>query len=86
VIEPFLARYDGIKYSYMIELKYIPVSETKVPENMELRLEKLKKEAETQLNRYSGDEKFKKTIGKTTLIKLVLIFSGGQLKYIGETG
>lgn len=29
-------------------------------------------------------EKFKKAIGSTTLIKLVLVFSGTQLKYINS--
>jgi hypothetical protein len=39
-------------------------------------------EAESQLKQYALDEKFKKAIGPTTLIKLVLIFSGAELKYI----
>jgi hypothetical protein len=32
------------------------------------------------------DEKFKKVFENTTLIKLVLVFSGTELEYIGEVG
>ncbi|MCP4156938.1 MAG: hypothetical protein GY757_55005, partial [bacterium] len=49
----------------------------------------LKKEiaaAETQLQNYSIDEKFAKSIAKTRLIKLVVIFSGHDAIYIGEAG
>ena len=41
-------------------------------------------EAETQLERYSRDEKFQKVVGHTTLKKVVLIFSGTRLVYHGE--
>jgi len=82
VMEPFLARYEGIKYSFMVEIKYFP--KPKDPEVAERKINRLKKEAETQLKQYAGDESFDKTIGKTTLIKLVLIYSGSQLAYIGE--
>jgi hypothetical protein len=37
-----------------------------------------------QLKRYSGDEKFQKTIGHTKLVKLVLVFCGHRLVYKGE--
>jgi hypothetical protein len=36
------------------------------------------------LKRYAGDDKFKKTIGQTTVVKLVLIFCGNELEYIGK--
>ncbi|MCP4150792.1 MAG: hypothetical protein GY757_23805, partial [bacterium] len=39
----------------------------------------LKKEAEKQLKAYSIDQRFKKNMKKTTLIKLVLIFCGHEL-------
>ena len=39
----------------------------------------LKSEAEEQLKNYSIDEKFKKTMEKTRLIKIVLVFSGHRL-------
>jgi len=66
----------------MVEIKYFP--KPKDPEVAERKINRLKKEAETQLKQYAGDESFDKTIGKTTLIKLVLIYSGSQLAYIGE--
>jgi hypothetical protein len=79
---PLLIQYPTIKYSYLIEFKYIKPSESKT-ENPQL-LEKLKAEAESQLERYSPDEKFKKAIGQTTLKKLVLIFRGHRLVYSSE--
>ena len=48
------------------------------------KVKQLKAEAEAQLKRYGIDEKFRKTIEKSTLIKLVLVFSGHKLAYIGE--
>jgi len=83
VLEPFLAQYPGLKYSYLIEIKYIkPQGKKKelTPEN----LNKIKEEAENQLNKYSLDEKFRKTIGQTTLKKLALIFSGNRMVYHSE--
>ena len=47
-------------------------------------MEKLKNEAEEQLRTYSIDEKFRKSMEKTRLIKLALIFYGSDLVYIGE--
>jgi hypothetical protein len=83
VLEPFLAQYPGLKYAYLIELKYIKPQDKKnelTPEN----LKKIKEEAGNQLNKYSLDEKFRKTIGSTTLKKLVLIFSGSRMVHHGE--
>ena len=83
MLEPFLAQYPGLKYSYLIEIKYIkPQGKKKelTPEN----LNKIKEEAENQLNKYSLDEKFRKTIGQTTLKKLALIFSGNRMVYHSE--
>jgi hypothetical protein len=83
VLEPFIARYEGIKYSYLIEIKYISRSENKKQEVIEAKLRQLRAEAEAQLKTYAGDEAFKKSIGKTTLLKLVVVFHGSELKYIG---
>jgi hypothetical protein len=80
VMEPFIARYEGIKYSYVLEIKYIKAGVK--PGNAEVK--KLKAAAKAQLKRYSIDEKFLKNIEKTTLIKLVLIFSGPEEVYIGS--
>jgi hypothetical protein len=90
VLEPFLARYKEIKYSYILEIKYLKKGEqvrkdgNKVKERKADKIDKLIIEAEEQLKKYSIDEKFRKTIGSTSLIKLVLIFSGPELKYIAE--
>lgn len=77
IMEPF-ELYEGIKYSYIIEIKYIESAAGKKKE----KVDKLKREAEEQLKKYSLDEKFKKVISKTTLVKIVLIFAGYELIYI----
>jgi hypothetical protein len=80
VLEPFLARYAGIKYSYILEIKYLkPGNKPGDP-----GVQALIHTAEEQLKSYSIDKKFKKTIEKTTLIKVVLIFSGHKAIYIGD--
>ena len=82
-LEPFLAQYPQLKYSYLIEIKYIkPQGKKKAlpPE----KIKKVQEEAEDQLKRYSLDEKFLKAIGQTTLKKLVLIFCGNRLVYHDE--
>jgi hypothetical protein len=79
-MEPFTAKYEGIKYSYLIEIKYINSSD-RIDKK---KVEQKKVEAENQLKQYSMDEKFKKSIEKTTLIKLALVFSGHRLVYDGE--
>jgi len=82
VMEPFLARYPGVKYSYLIEIKYIKPQKGQKPDPGEI--EQLKAEAEDQLKKYSADEKFKKNLEKTTLIKLMMIFSGHQPVHMGK--
>ena len=83
VMEPFLAQYPQLKYSYLIEIKYIPAQGMKktLPK---AKIEKARTEAEAQLRQYCLDEKFQKTIGKTTLKKVILIFSGTRLVYHDE--
>lgn len=81
-MEPFLARYPGVEYSYVIEIKYIKPGKGQKPDPA--KIEQLKAEAKDQLNKYSADEKFKKNLEKTTLIKLVLIFSGHRVVYMGR--
>ncbi|MCX6578976.1 MAG: PD-(D/E)XK nuclease domain-containing protein [Candidatus Aminicenantes bacterium] len=87
VLEPFLAQYPGLKYAYLIEIKYIKPQGKKgelTPEN----LKKIKEEAilkrRCAQRLYSLDEKFRKTIGQTTLKKLVLIFSGSRMVHHSE--
>ncbi|MDQ1352519.1 MAG: hypothetical protein QG657_2825 [Acidobacteriota bacterium] len=83
VLEPLLANRPGMKYSYLIELKYIRPSDFEKEDATE-RIQALRLEAESQLNRYSLDEKFRKSIGQTTLKKLVLIFSGNRMVHHSE--
>ncbi|NIM15971.1 MAG: AAA family ATPase [Candidatus Aminicenantes bacterium] len=83
VLEPFLAQYPGLKFSYLIEIKYIK-PQGKKKELPPGQIKTIKKEAEIQLNKYSLDEKFRKSIGKTTLKKLVLIFSGNRMVHHSE--
>jgi hypothetical protein len=78
VMEPFLARYEEIAYSYLLEIKYVKSGANADDAN----IKQLIAAAKEQIRRYSLDKKFRKNIEKTTLIKLVLIFSGHQLIYI----
>jgi hypothetical protein len=80
VMEPFTAKYETIKYAYLIEIKYMKSADGKSKK----KVDQLKSEAGEQLKQYEMDEKLRKSIEKTTLIKLVLVFSGHKLAYIGE--
>ncbi|MCP4219223.1 MAG: AAA family ATPase, partial [bacterium] len=80
VMEPFLALYKTIKYSYLLEIKYLKAGAK--PEDDAVK--RLAAEAREQLADYGMDKKFRKTIGNTTLIKLVLVFSGHKVMYMGE--
>ncbi len=88
VLEPFLLHYPAIKYAYLVEIKYLKVAAGKtkktLPPGADEKIQKLRDEAESQLKQYCLDEKFQKTIGQTTLIKLVLVFCGHRLVYKGE--
>jgi hypothetical protein len=83
VLEPFLAQYPALKYSYLLEIKYIK-PQAKKEELTPGKIKKIKEEAEAQLNRYSRDEKYRKAIGHTTLKKVVLIFCGNRLESQSE--
>jgi hypothetical protein len=83
VLEPFLAQYPGLKYSYLIEIKYIKPRDKK-KELIPGKIKAITEEAKRQLNTYSRDEKFRESIGQTTLKKLVLIFSGNQMVHHSE--
>jgi hypothetical protein len=73
-----------LKYSYLIEIKYIKTQGKKI-ELTPGKIKEIKEEAESQLRTYCRDEKFQKVIGTTTLKKLVLIFSGHRLVHKGES-
>jgi hypothetical protein len=70
-------------YSYLIEIKYIK-ARGKNKESTPGNIESIKKKAVAQLDRYCLDEKFQKAIGKTTLVKVILVFSGHRLVYREE--
>jgi hypothetical protein len=80
VLEPFLARYAGIEYSYILEIKYLKSGSKRGDPVVQESIQT----GEEQLRAYSIDEKYRKTIEKTNLIKLVLVFSGHELIDIGE--
>ncbi|MGE5342907.1 MAG: PD-(D/E)XK nuclease domain-containing protein, partial [Candidatus Omnitrophota bacterium] len=80
---PLLFQYPAIKYSYLIELKYIKPSDYEKKDGAD-KVENLRSEATRQLTQYSLDEKFMKTVSHTTLKKLILIFSGNKLIHHSE--
>ncbi len=73
---PNFQQYPDIKYSYLIELKYIKPSEYN-----ETKLEEKLKGAREKLKKYHDDEGLKKILGGTDIIKLILVFSGIELIY-----
>jgi hypothetical protein len=83
-MEPFLVQYPTIKYAYLIELKYIKQVGVKKLKTLQTEIKKLVKDAKKQLMEYSGDERFLKAMGKTTLKRLVLIFAGSRLVHHSE--
>jgi hypothetical protein len=83
VMVPTLEQNPGIKYSYLIELKYLKPSDYEKKDAGE-KIQVLRSEAAAQLKQYSLDGKFPGTIGQTTLKKLILIFSGNRLVHHSE--
>ncbi len=84
VLEPFLSQYPSIKYSYIIEIKYIKPSDYANVKAGEKLVQHMIEEAKTQLKQYGEDQLFLNSIGSTTLIKLILIFSGTKLIHYSE--
>ncbi|MCP5049475.1 MAG: AAA family ATPase, partial [bacterium] len=80
LLEPNSTKYPELNHSFLLELKYVKSGMT----SEDPRLSQLIADAEEQLKDYALDEKFNKTIGKTRLIKLVLIFSGHKAVYLDE--
>ncbi len=78
---PNLPSYPDMKYSYLIELKYLSQKEFSQT-NMEEKI----KNAEEKLDRYKNDEGLKKLLGSTQIIRLILVFSGVELKYRSDHG
>ena len=73
---PNIHQYSDIKYSYLIELKYL--SKTGYSE---VKQEEKIKSAREKLSKYENDEDLKKLVGSTEIIKLILVFAGVELKY-----
>jgi hypothetical protein len=74
-MEPFLAKYPDVKYSYLIELKYMTRGEFSEDKSAE----KLS-EAEDQLARYAADERVVRRSRGTTLKRIAMVYSGWELK------
>ena len=78
-LEPFLTKYPDLKYSYLIELKYISRSEY----SEKILDEKIKK-AQEQLDQYAASDRVKNSIGNTQLKRIVLVYKGWELDYCEE--
>jgi hypothetical protein len=77
-LEPFLEKYQQVKYSYLIELKYIKRSDFS-----ESLLQQHIVDATQQLQQYAADSRLKKTDG-TELKLIMLIFNGWELVHCQE--
>jgi len=73
-LEPFFAKYEKVKYGYLIELKYITRSQF----TSELLQEKIE-EAKNQLQQYATDPRVISGNRGVNLISVMLIFSGWEL-------
>jgi hypothetical protein len=80
LLAPYTAKYPALNVSFLLELKYMKAGMS--PEDP--KLPQLIAEAEKQLNDYSLDEEFNKTVGKTQLIKLIMVFPGHEAIYIEQ--
>ncbi|MEZ4663873.1 MAG: AAA family ATPase [Caldilineaceae bacterium] len=77
-LEPFLSRFPGIQYGYLIELEYISNSHFN-QKTFDQSLAKEKAEATTQLQQYANDPRIAQVAKAVTLKKLVLIYKGWEL-------
>ncbi len=75
LLEPFLTKYPALPNVYLIELKYIPRSETASQE----AIDKARKKAAEQLSRYAQDAALQQRSQGLTIRKLVLVFHGWEL-------
>ncbi len=76
VLIPNLLQYPDISFSYIIEVKYMSVTEYS-----EKKLEDKINEARKELKQYEEDDAFWKFKGRTDLLKIILVFCGVELKY-----
>jgi len=100
VFKPFYDLYEEIEYGYLVEFKYLSKKDYKksiktqpLPLGGGLGEASLVKEyianATDQLKKYETDDKFKKELqlapyGNKKLIKLILLFVGGEMKVLKE--
>ena len=82
-LEPFLARYPGVKYGYLIELEYISESQFN-KRGFDQSLAREKAEAEGQLRQYAQDARIAQVAQQVTMKKLALIYKGWELVYAAE--
>ena len=75
-LEPMRVYHKDMKYSYLIEVKYMN-REDKKPSGKKIKA--LCEEAETQLRLYSDDDYVFQTKGDTELKKIVLVYHGWEL-------
>ncbi|MCP5047923.1 MAG: AAA family ATPase [bacterium] len=80
LLVPYTAKYPELNYSFLLEIKYeksgLTAEDPKLPQ--------LVRDAKRQIKQYEKDKKFAKAMGRTQLIKLILVFSGHEEVYIGE--
>ena len=69
---PNLPNYPDMKYSYLIELKFLKRDDTTT------KVESLIEEAEAQLRKYASDEKVLASTGNTRLRLLAAVYKGWQ--------
>ncbi|ETR72558.1 MAG: AAA-ATPase [Candidatus Magnetoglobus multicellularis str. Araruama] len=78
-MEPFMSKYPDLRYSYLIELKYIARGEY----SEEVQQEKIQ-DAQEQLDQYVKSDRIQKSIASTKLIKIILVYKGWELIYCEE--
>jgi len=78
-LEPFLAKYEKVKYGYLIELKYI----TRGDFTQELLQEKIE-DAKNQLQQYATDSRVIDGNRGINLRLIMLIFNGWELVHLEE--
>jgi len=78
-LEPFLAKNERVKYSYVIELKYLTRSEFS-----ETLLQEKLTEAKTQLQQYAQDPRVHGFGDKVQLKCIAMVYCGWELKIMEE--
>lgn len=78
-LEPFFGKYANLKYSYLIEIKYITRQEF-----TEGKMKAALAQAKTQLQRYATDARVVKRSRGSQVVKIALVFAGWELKAMDE--